>query len=56
MNFYKFQAFVKEYMKELMVQVLIQGNLSRQESLHIIQNVLNGLSCAEIKDVNYERY
>lgn len=51
-KFEDFQQFCHEFLKEIRIESLMQGNLTEDSAKSIMQNVLKGLQCHKIKDVS----
>jgi secreted Zn-dependent insulinase-like peptidase len=46
------KEFSIKFLKELQIQLLIQGNLKKEHALEITENILKVLQCQQIEDVS----
>lgn len=53
LNFTDFQQFCREYCEQMKIKALMQGNISKDRALSIMNNVLNELHCGNVSDVSY---
>lgn len=56
LEFEDFQLFCREFLKEVRIESLMQGNLTEDSAKSIMQNVLKILQCHKIKDVSFFYY
>lgn len=47
-----FQRYCREYFKQVHVEVLIQGNVEREQALDMVNRLLNGVKWGKIDDVS----
>lgn len=51
-TFADFQQFCRNYCEQVRIKALMQGNISKDHAMHIMQNVLNDLKCGRVEDVS----
>lgn len=50
-RFSDFQQFCRCYCSQIKITAIMQGNISQEQALNIMENVLNELNCGKIEDV-----
>lgn len=53
LQFQDFQEFCHEFLKEMRVKALIQGNITEDAALTVMENMLSGLDCDQVKHVSF---
>lgn len=52
-NFADFQHFCRKFCEQVRIKVIMQGNISKEHALSVMNNVLNELNCGKVADVSY---
>lgn len=53
-TFADFQQFCRNYCEQIRIKAIMQGNITEDRALNIMNNVLNELNCGRIKDVRIQ--
>lgn len=51
-TFANFQQFCQKYCEQVRIKAIMQGNLTEDRALNIMNNVLNELNCGKVEDVS----